>query len=172
MSTAHPGRTFASLPDPMKILYLHGLYSKPGGVKPTFLRGLGHEVINPALFDDDFDRSVRVAREALETGQLDVIVGSSRGGAVAMAIESGSVPLVLIAPAWRRWGTATTVKAGTIILHAAADEVIPLADSRELLRASGLPETALIVVGRDHDMIDEEAFRALRRVVEAAGAGR
>lgn len=172
MSTAPPGRTFSSLPDPMKILYLHGHYSKPGGVKPTFLRGLGHEVINPALFDVDFDRSVRVAREALDTGRPDVIVGSSRGGAVAMAIDSGSVPLVLIAPAWRRWGTATTVKAGTTILHAAADEVIPLADSRELLRASGLPETALIVVGRDHNMIDEEAFRALRGAVEAAGAGR
>ncbi|MBV8230534.1 MAG: hypothetical protein JO329_11175, partial [Planctomycetaceae bacterium] len=49
---------------------------------------------------------------------------------------------------------------------------IPLADSRELLRASGLPEAALIVVGRDHNMIDEEAFRALRGLVEAAGAGR
>jgi hypothetical protein len=27
----------------MKILYLHGLYSKPGGFKPTYLRRQGYE---------------------------------------------------------------------------------------------------------------------------------
>ncbi len=156
----------------MKILYLHGLYSRPGSVKPTFLRSLGHEVINPSLFDEDFDHSVRSAQAALDEGRPEVIVGSSRGGAVAMNIDSGQVPLVLIAPAWRRWGTATKVKAGTIILHATGDDVIPITDSRALLRASGLPESALVVVGRDHNMVDEEAFRALQEAIEKVEASR
>jgi hypothetical protein len=153
----------------MKILYLHGLYSKPGGVKPTFLRQQGYEVINPALPEEEMETSVRIAQEAFDASRPDVVVGSSRGGAVAMGIDAGATPLVLIAPAWKRWGTARTVKAGTTILHAGGDEVIPLEDSRALLRASGLPETALVVVGRDHNMIDAEAFQALREAVETAG---
>ena len=36
----------------MKILYLHGWHSTPGGVKPTYLKDHGHEVLNPALPDD------------------------------------------------------------------------------------------------------------------------
>src|SRR5262249_44543977 len=80
----------------MKVLYLHGLYSKPGGVKPTFLRQHGHEVTNPALPDDDFSRSVDIARHALGDDRHAVIVGSSRGGAVALNLDPGPVPLVLI----------------------------------------------------------------------------
>ncbi|HEX8200806.1 MAG TPA: hypothetical protein VF590_09980 [Isosphaeraceae bacterium] len=153
----------------MRILYLHGLYSRPGGTKPTFLRQQGHDVINPALPDGDWEASVRNAQDAYDASHPEVVVGSSRGGAVALGIDSGATPLVLIAPAWRRWGTARTVKAGTILLHAEGDEVIPIGDSRELLRSSRLPESALVVVGRDHNMVDAEAFRALREAVESAG---
>src|SRR5208283_4037409 len=32
-------------------------------------------------------------------------------------IESGSTRLILLCPAWKRWGTAKTVKPGTTILH-------------------------------------------------------
>jgi hypothetical protein len=38
----------------MKILFLHGWHSTPGGVKPTYLKDHGHEVLNPALPDDGF----------------------------------------------------------------------------------------------------------------------
>ena len=47
---------------PMKILFLHGWQSTPGGLKPTYLRDHGHEVLNPALPDDDFDAAVRIAQ--------------------------------------------------------------------------------------------------------------
>jgi len=33
----------------MKVLYLHGWTSAPGGVKPAMLRARGHEVVEPAL---------------------------------------------------------------------------------------------------------------------------
>jgi hypothetical protein len=42
----------------MKILFLHGWLSFPGGVKPTFLAEHGHEVINPKLPDEDFTEAV------------------------------------------------------------------------------------------------------------------
>jgi hypothetical protein len=63
----------------------------------------------------------------------------------------------VLCPAWRRWCTTTTVKPGTVILHSEADDVIPIADSRELLRASELPESALIVVGTDHRLAPRAA---------------
>jgi hypothetical protein len=72
----------------MTILFLHGWQSVPGSVKPAFLIQHGHEVV----------------------------VGSSRGGAVAMNINSGNARLVLLCPAWKKWGTVKTVKPGTVIL--------------------------------------------------------
>ena len=55
-----------------------------------------------------------------------------------------------------------------MILHAAADAVIPLSDSRELLRRSRLPDEALVIIGDDHNMTDPAAFGALRAAVEWA----
>src|SRR5437588_4315197 len=127
----------------MRILFLHGWRSVPGGVKPTFLARHGHEVINPALPDEDFEGAVKIAQAECDRQRPDVIVGSSRGGAVAMNLRSGDARLVLLCPAWKRWGTAKTVKPGTVILHARADDVVPFALSEELLRNSGLPATAL-----------------------------
>jgi hypothetical protein len=52
----------------MKILFLHGWQSTPGGVKPTYLAQHGHEVLNPALPDDDLDAAVRIRHiESLES---------------------------------------------------------------------------------------------------------
>lgn len=152
----------------MKILFLHGWQSTPGGIKPTYLKSHGHEVLNPALPDDDFGAAVHIAQAEYDRGKPDVVVGSSRGGAVAMNIDTGDTPLVLLCPAWKRWGTATTVKANTIILHSPADETIPLADSQELLRNSDLPESALIVVGTDHRLADPEPLKAMLEAVERA----
>lgn len=50
----------------MKILYLHGWHSVPGSVKPTYLTEDGHEVINPALPDEDFAEAVRIALEGID----------------------------------------------------------------------------------------------------------
>jgi predicted esterase YcpF (UPF0227 family) len=155
----------------MKILYLHGWKSVPGGVKPSFLIRHGHDLIQPALPDEDFDGAVRIAQAELDRHQPQVVVGSSRGGAIAMALSASAIPLVLLCPAWKRWGNTKAVKPGTLILHALADEVVPYADSRELLRTSGLPESSLITVGSEHRLADPESLRALLAAVERAGSG-
>jgi hypothetical protein len=151
----------------VKILFLHGWQSVPGGLKPTYLARQGHEVLNPALPDEDFAGAVRIAQAEFNRHHPDVIVGSSRGGAVAMSIETGNTPLVLLCPAWKRFGTARTVKANTTILHSRADEVIPFADSEELVRNSGLPEATLIEVGTDHRLADAEPLAAMVRACES-----
>jgi hypothetical protein len=145
----------------MRILFLHGWTSVPGGRKPTYLKAQGHEVINPALPDDDFDASVRIAEAQWKQHRPDVIVGSSRGGAVAVNMQSGDTPLVLLCPAWKNWGMANTVKPTTIILHSRQDDVIPFADSEELVARSGLPRETLVEVGNDHRLADPEPLAAM-----------
>jgi hypothetical protein len=145
----------------MKILFLHGWQSVPGGVKPTYLAQHGHEVINPKLPDEDFNEAVRIGQAEFNKHQPAVVVGSSRGGAVAMSINSGDAKLVLLCPAWRKWETVKTVKPGTVILHSRADDVVPFADSEELVRNSGLPASALVEVGTDHRLADPEPLAAM-----------
>jgi alpha-beta hydrolase superfamily lysophospholipase len=150
----------------LKVLFLHGWTSVPGGVKPTYLASHGHTVINPALPDEDFKRAVEIAQQAIDGDRPDVVVGSSRGGAVAMNVQSGDARLVLLCPAWKRWGTADAVKPATMILHSESDEVIPIADSRELIARSGLPGSSLIVVGSDHRLADPEPLAVMLAAVE------
>ena len=50
----------------MRILFLHGWRSIPGGVRPTFLAQHGHEVINPKLPDEDFPEAVKRLKERAE----------------------------------------------------------------------------------------------------------
>src|SRR6188768_3565002 len=118
---------------PMKILFLHGWHSVPGGVKPTYLNDHGHTVINPALDDDDFDAALEVAQAEFDRHHPKVVVGSSRGGALAMNIDSKNAVLVLLCPAWRKYGKAKTTKHRTAILHSRFDRVIPFEDSEELV---------------------------------------
>jgi alpha-beta hydrolase superfamily lysophospholipase len=150
----------------MKILFLHGWHSVPGGVKPTYLASRGHIVINPALPDEDFAAAVRIAQAEFDQHQPDVIVGSSRGGAVALNLNSGQARLVLLCPAWKRHGAARTAKPGTVILHSRADDVVPFADSEELVRHSGLPAAALVEIGADHRLADAEPLATLLRYCE------
>jgi len=150
----------------MKILFLHGWNSIPGGVKPTYLVEHGHNVINPKLSDDDFAEAVRVAQEEFDRHLPDVVVGSSRGGAVALNIDSGDVPLVLLCPAWKRWGTARKLKANGVILHSRGDDVVPFADSAELVKLSDLPASALIEVGADHRLAEPGPLQAMLEACE------
>lgn len=156
----------------MKILFLHGWQSVPGGLKPTYLANRGHAVINPALDDEDFEHAVATAQAAFDEYRPDVVVGSSRGGAVAMNLAVGETPLVLLCPAWRHWGLATTVPPGTRILHSRRDEVIPFGDSETLVRNSGLHAEALIEVGSDHRLADPEPLAAMLAACERAARGR
>jgi hypothetical protein len=111
---------------------------------------------------------VAIAQGEFDRHHPDVVVGSSRGGAVAMNMDLGTTPLALLCPAWKRWGKATKVKSDTVILHSRADETVPFADSQELLRNSGLPESALIATGTEHRLADPESLAKMLEAVERA----
>ena len=94
------------------ILFLHGWNSVRGGVNPTYFKEHGHTVLNPKLPDDYLEKAIKIAQAEFDQQQPQVVVGSSRGGAVAMNIDSGTAKLALRCPAWKKWGTARTVKVG------------------------------------------------------------
>jgi hypothetical protein len=138
-------------------------------VKPTYLADHGHEVLSPALPNEDFNEAVRIAQAEFDRCRPEVVVGSSRGGAVAMNIRSGNAKLVLLCPAWKKYGSARSVKPGTVILHSRGDDVVPFHNSAELVRNSRLPANALIEVGSDHRLADAEPLEVMRRECERIG---
>jgi predicted esterase YcpF (UPF0227 family) len=152
----------------MKVLFLHGKESGPGGTKAKFLVERGFMVINPALPKDDFEASIRIAQAAFDEHNPTVVVGSSRGGAVAMNINSGNAGLVLLAPAWRKWGSAKTIKSQTRVIHSRQDEIIPFADSEVLVASS--PNTVLVEIGDDHRLSTSEPLTAMLEAVRKVSA--
>jgi len=151
----------------MRILFLHGWHSVPGGDKPTYLKDHDHGVVNPALPDEDFAEAVRIAQAEFEKHQPDVVAGSSRRGAVAMNVKSGTARLILLSPAWRKWGTVKKAQPGTVVLHSRADDMVPFADSKELARNGG---ARLIEVGTDHRLADPEPLAPMLRACAGATA--
>ena len=81
-----------------------------------------------------------------------------------MNINSGDARLVLLCPVWKKFGSAKSVKPGTVILHSQADDVIPFAD--KLAKNSGLVASALIEVGKDHRLADPEPLKAMLKACE------
>lgn len=150
----------------MKVLFLLDLESTVGGVMSTFLNKAGHDVITPALDNDDFEQPVRTAQAEYDQNEPDIIVGSSRGGAVAMNIDSKNTPLVLLCPAWKNWGSAKKLKPNSAILHSRQDDVIPFSDSEELVANSDLPLETLIEIGQDHRLADPESLKAMLAACE------
>jgi hypothetical protein len=150
----------------MRILFLHGWQSVPGGVKPTFLKESGHEVLNPKLPDEDFGAALQIAQNVFNTHAPRVVVGSSRGGAIAMNLNIGDARLVLLCPAWKKYGSAKTVNPGAVILHSRHDEIIPFTDSEELVRNSQLSRRALVEVGEDHRLADPRSLQAMLAACE------
>lgn len=148
----------------MKILFLHGKESSPNSTKATFLRGKGHEVIAPELDANDWEQSVLAARQAILVHEPDVVLGSSRGGAVAMAARPQS-PLVLVAPAWVKYAPWATISSGTIVIHSTEDEVIPYHESEKLSSIFG---ANLIEAGMSHRMSDFDALAAILAACEGA----
>lgn len=157
----------------MNLLFLHGLESKPGGRKSQFLKSCGHLVINPALPRETFEISKKIAQDAIDFSdtKVDVIVGSSRGGAVGMSVATREAGLVLVAPAWKKYMNTSDLKnwssrvdpSNTIILHSENDSIVPFQDSQELADSYGIK---LVNVGQCHRMNDDDALEALADVTK------
>ena len=146
-----------------KVLFLHGLGSKPGGTKPKYLEKHGFSVFNPHLPKSSWKESLETAQKIIDEEEPDVIVGSSRGGAVAMTVNTYNSKLVLIAPAWKRFQVAPSIPGSTIILHSPYDDIVMFKDSNQLKEQCNV---TLISCGKTHRMNDDEALDALLDAVK------
>ncbi len=132
-----------------RVLYLHGLGGRRAGPRTERLIDLGYGVVYPDLPPDDFARSVEIAQAHL--AGVDLVIGSSRGGAVAMALKTDK-PVLLLAPAWRMSGIEAMVpNQRTFVIHGLADELVSYEDSDELAGRCGIGGNLLLVTD-DHSL--------------------
>ena len=150
-----------------KIVFLHGLESQPGGSKVVYLRGHGHDILNPLLPKDSYTQSLKIAQSAVDLHKPDFVIGSSRGGALAMSLNPQGAKLILIAPAWKKYNkTSSSLPADTIVLHSPYDDIVPIEDSEILQKKSGI---ILVECGKCHRMRDEEALLRLGHALQNFG---
>lgn len=152
----------------MKVLFLHGLNSKPNGSKARALKKAGFEVLNPALPNEPFNIAVKVAQDVINVNKPDVVVGSSRGGAVAMAVDAKGAHLILIAPAWKKYKVSKSLKPSTV-LHSETDDIVLFEDTQELFRNNTGIE--VIACEDDHRMKEEKTLQILVDCVNSFAKG-
>ncbi len=144
------------------VIFAHGLEGRPDGRKPTALRAAGLEVLAPDGRGQSLATRIAGLERALEPLRDVVLVGSSYGGAAA-AVVAGRHPerlagLVLLAPALLRLGPPLLEpeelllpsSLPTTIVHATADDVVPVSVSRALARRC--PHVELVEVDDQHDL--------------------
>ncbi len=132
-------------------VYIHGLEGSPMGTKGRFIEQTfgrsGPEMPasrdaqggRPSCFEACYERVVTY----LHQHPASVIIGSSFGGAITMALLQRGVwrgPIVLLAPAIQYYGLALTLPAGVhaVIIHDPSDDIIPFAGSQALQHANPL----------------------------------
>jgi hypothetical protein len=92
----------------------------------------------------------RQLSKTIEEWKPDLILGNSRGGAVAMGIET-DIPTILLAPAWRIFGVKPIVYPKTVtIIHSQFDDIVKLEDSIKLHDEN--PQVYLTVAGKAHTL--------------------
>jgi len=152
----------------LRVLFIHGLEGSPQGNKARTLAA-HFDAVTPAMDTRDFEGCVALQAEKVRRFEPDVVVGSSFGGAVAVALlqrEQWSGPTLLLAQAALRQGLRARLPIGVPIrlVHAKGDDVVPVEDSRKLAR-SGTPEMVrLVEVEDDHAL---HAFTNDGRLVAA-----
>lgn len=142
----------------MRVQFIHGLESSPRSTKALALAAC-FDAYTPAMDTSDFEGCVTVQTEALRRFRPDVLVGSSFGGAVALALLQRGLwrgPTLLLAQAGIRYGLAPALPEDVPvwIVHGLRDEIIAIEDSRRLARAGTPPRVRLIEVDDDHVLRD------------------
>jgi hypothetical protein len=137
-----------------RVLFVHGSESGPQGTKARLLAER-FEASTPAMDTRDFERCVAQQADAIRRFRPDVVVGSSFGGGVAVALLQRGLwkgPTLLLAQAAREQGLRPELPDGVRvwIVHGTRDEVVPFSSSQALAR-SGSPELVrLIELDDDH----------------------
>lgn len=158
----------------LRVQFIHGLEGSPQGNKARLL-GSAFDTRTPAMDTSDFDACVALQADCISGFRPDVVVGSSFGGAVALALlQRGlwSGPTLLLAQAGLRCGLPPTLPADVPvwIVHGLRDDVIDPEDSRRLAAAGNPAVVRLIEIDDDHRLFNAVASRDLIAWVEELAA--
>jgi len=140
----------------LRVQFIHGLEGSPQGAKAQ-LFAAHFTAQTPAMDTNDFEGCIALHAVALTSFKPDVLVGSSFGGAVAVALLQRRVwrgPTLLLAQAAQHFGLAPELPEGVHVwlVHGRGDDVVAIEDSRALAR-SGTPDLIrLIEVDDDHSL--------------------
>jgi len=151
----------------LRVQFAHGLEGSPQGVKAR-LFAEHFTACTPAMDTHDLDGCVRVHAETLRRFRPDVLVGSSFGAAVVVALLQQGLwrgPTLLLAQAALRRRPDARLPAGVPIwlVHGRRDELIDPEESRRLARTGDPRRVRLIEVDDDHSL---HASAASGRLVE------
>jgi hypothetical protein len=160
----------------LRVLFIHGQEGSPQGSKARALAA-AFDATTPLMDTSNFEACVAQQAEAIRRFQPDVVVGSSFGGAVAVALlqrEAWNGPTLLLAQAAQRLGVRGRLPVGARVwmVHARGDDVVPIADSRHLARSGTPGWVRLVEVDDDHALHDFVASGKLVETVEALWASR
>ena len=141
------------MPEALRVQFVHGLEGSPQGSKARLLAE-HFTALTPAMDTGDFEGCVRTQAEALRSFQPQVLVGSSFGGAVAVALLARGEwrgPTLLLAQAARHYDPEAALPEGVRVwlVHGLRDTLVDPAQSRALA-ATGSPELVRLIE-RDDD---------------------
>ncbi len=140
----------------IKVQFIHGLEGSPQGKKARLL-ARHFEARTPSMDTTDFESCVEVQRQTLREFQPEILVGSSFGGAVAVALlQRGewAGPTLLLAQAAEHFGLRPQLPDGVPIwiVHGSRDDVVDPDDSRRLAAAGSPKWVRWIEVDDDHSL--------------------
>lgn len=158
----------------IRVQFIHGLEGSPQGTKAQ-LFARHFDARTPAMDTSDFSACVALHEQVLREFQPHVLVGSSFGGAVAVALlhrQAWRGPTLLLAPAVFHYPVPRALPEGVRvwIVHGRQDNVVPIEESR-MLAATGSPGLVrLIEVEDDHSLSNTVARSELVRLVAELAA--
>jgi hypothetical protein len=147
--------------EPLRVQFVHGLEGNPQGTKARLLAE-HFDALIPAMDTHDFEASVGTQAEAVRDFAPDVLVGSSFGGAVAVALLDRGIwrgPTLLLAQAAIRYDVNAKLPENVTVwlVHGLRDELIDVEDSRRLAATGSPDRVRLIEVDDDHPLHDSVA---------------
>ncbi len=158
-----------------KVLFVHGLEGSPQGAKAR-LFAEHFDASTPAMDTTNFDACVDVQARAIESFRPDVLVGSSFGGAVVVALLVQGAwrgPTLLLAQAAVHYDADARLPEDVPvwIVHGTRDTLIPVEHSRRLAGTGSPDRVRLLEVDDDHPLHDSVASGALVEWIREITAG-
>lgn len=146
----------------LRVQFAHGLESSPQGIKARVL--CQHfQTETPTMNTRDFESCVAVHAGTAMRFRPDVLVGSSFGGAVAVALLERKLyrgPTLLLAQAAVHYRPNVRLPADVrvVLVHSRSDEVVPFAGSVQLAASAS---TTLV------ELIERDDNHALSKLVDS-----